>query len=74
MTSKNFLSGTWEEFEVWVKTKVGGEISWKIRPRDTTVNRMIVAESILDTLDRNGGEFPQSGNLFLELERDEGNS
>ena len=74
MVNKNFLSGTWEQFEVWIKTKIGGEISWKVRPRDTKVNRMIVAESVLDTLDRNGGEFPQSGNLFLELERDEGSS
>jgi hypothetical protein len=74
MANKNFLSGTWEEFEGWVKTKIGGEISWKVRPRDTKVNRMIVAESVLDTLDRNGGEFPPSGNLFLELERDESSS
>lgn len=74
MADKNFLSGTWECFEGWVKTKVGGEISWKIRPRDTKVNRMIIAESVLDTLDCNGGEFPPSGNLFLELERDEDSS
>ena len=71
MTDTNFLSGTWDEFESWIKTKVGGEISWKVRPRDTKVNRMVVAESILDTLDRNGGEFPPLGNPFLELERDE---
>ncbi|NIS63517.1 MAG: hypothetical protein GTO13_23375 [Proteobacteria bacterium] len=31
-------------------TKVGGEISWRVRPRDTKANRMIVAESLLDTL------------------------
>ena len=74
MADKNFLSGTWEQFEGWIKAKVGGEISWKVRPRDTKVNRMIVAESILGTLDRNGGEFPRSGNPFLELERDEGSS
>jgi phage host-nuclease inhibitor protein Gam len=74
MADKSFLSGTWDEFENWVKTKVGGEISWKVRPRDTKVNRMIVAESVLDTLNRNGGEFPPSGNPFLELERDEDSS
>lgn len=74
MVNTNFLSGTWEQFEGWIKTKIGGEISWKVRPRDTKVNRMIVAESILDTLDRNGGEFPPSGNLFLELESEAGSS
>ena len=74
MADKNFFSGTWQQFEGWVKTKLGGEISWKIRPQDTKVNRMIVAESVLDTLGRNGGEFPRSGNLFLELKRDEDRS
>jgi len=74
MANKNFLSETWEEFEGWVKTKVGGEISWKIRPRDTKVNKMIVAESVLDTFNRYRGEFPPSGNLLLELERDEDSS
>lgn len=43
-------------------------------PRDTRVNRMVGAESILQALDRNTGKFPSSGNLFLELEKDEGNS
>jgi len=71
MANKNFLSGTWQDFETWIEEKVGGEISWKVRPKDTKVNRMIVAESILETLERNHGEFPPSGNLFLELERDE---
>jgi len=74
MGGKNFLSGTWEQFEGWIKTKIGGEISWKVRPRDTKVNRMVVAESVLDTLNRNGGEFPASGNFFLEPERDEDSS
>jgi hypothetical protein len=64
----------WDQFEGWIRTKIGGEISWKVRPRDTKVNRMIVAESVLYPLDRNGGEFPPSGNLFLELERDEDSS
>jgi hypothetical protein len=35
MEDKDFLSGSWEDFETWIKAKVGGEISWKIRPRDT---------------------------------------
>jgi hypothetical protein len=74
MKKKNFLSGTWNEFEDWIKTKVGGEISWKVRPWDTKGNRMIVAESVFDAINRNGGEFPPSGNSFLELERDKDSS
>ncbi|MCK5551643.1 MAG: hypothetical protein KAJ09_00770 [Deltaproteobacteria bacterium] len=71
MEDKDFLSGSWEDFETWIKAKVGGEISWKIRPRDTRVNRQVVAKSIIETLERNRGRFPPSGNLFLELERNE---
>lgn len=70
MEDKNFLSGTWRDFEAWIKAKVGGEISWKVRPRDTRVNRMIVVESILTTLERNRGKFPASGNIFIRLEED----
>lgn len=74
MTNGNFLSKTWEDFEAWIEEKVGGEISWKVRPKDTKVNRMIVAESILKTLERNSGEFPPSGNAFIEVARDEQDS
>jgi hypothetical protein len=31
----------------------------------------VVAKSIIETLERNRGRFPPSGNLFLELERNE---
>jgi hypothetical protein len=67
MTERNFLAKNWEDFEAWIEEKVGGEISWKVKPMDTKVNRMIVAMSILDTLDRNDGEFPSSGNPFIEV-------
>ena len=39
-------------------------------PRDTRINRMVVAESILQPLDRDQSEFPSWG----ELEKGEGNS
>jgi len=70
MANTNFLSGTWEDFESWIKAKVGSEISWKIKPRDTKVNRMVVAKSILETMERSGDTFPSSGNIYLELDTD----
>ena len=69
MKTGNFLSKEWKDFEAWIKAKVGSEISWKKRPKDTKVNRMIVAMSILKTLEQNGGKFPPSGNAFIELKR-----
>ena len=74
MTNKNFLAGTWDDFESWIKEKVGGDIYWKIRPRDTKVNRMEVAQSIFETMKRNGGTFPSSGNVYVEVAKDERHS
>jgi hypothetical protein len=71
MEDQDFLSGSWEDFETWIKAKVGGEISWKIRPRDTRVNRRWWPRASSRPLERNRGRFPPSGNLFLELERNE---
>ena len=71
MPDENFLSGPWEKFESWIEAKVGGEFSWKVRPRDTKVNRMVVAKSVIETIERNDGRFPRSGNIFLQPERDE---
>ncbi len=73
MKERDSFEESWEDFESWIKAKVGGEISWKIRPRDTMTNRQLIAESIIETLEQNGGRFPPSGNLFLELEDDKGN-
>jgi hypothetical protein len=42
-----------------------------MKPKDTKVNRMIVAMIILKTLEQNGREFPPSGNAFTKIVRDE---
>jgi hypothetical protein len=70
MKDEDIFPESWETFESWIKAKVGGEIHWKIRPKDTMVNRQVVAESIIETMEKNDGTFPPSGNLFLELEED----
>jgi len=72
MTQIDALPEKWEDFESWIRSKVGGPFLWKIRPRDTKLNRKVVAESILETIEEHGGEFPPSGNLFLELDDKEG--
>ena len=71
MEDRHFIRGSWEDFESWIKAKVGGEFLWKVRPMDTEVNRMAVALSIVETMENNGGTFPWSGNIFLERETDE---
>ena len=32
MTDEVVLSGTWKEFEAWIREQVGSSFVWKIRP------------------------------------------
>ena len=67
MTDEEVLSGTWKEFETWIREQVGSSFVWKIRPLDTKANRQAVMESILRTIKENNGTFPPKGDAFIEL-------
>jgi hypothetical protein len=67
MTDEEVLSGTWKEFETWIREQVGSDFIWKIRPLDIKANRQAVMESILRTIKENNGTFPPKGNTFIEL-------
>jgi len=60
----NYLSGTWEEFEAWIRKTIGGDFRWKIRPQDNPSNREMIADLIENAMKRKG-KFPK-GNTFLE--------
>ena len=62
---KEDITGTWEEFETWIRTTIGGDFRWKIRPQETPSNREMVADLIKDAINRNNGTFPD-GNAFVE--------
>jgi len=59
------LTGTWEEFEAWIKETVGSDFNWRVRPQDNATNREMVASLILDGIKRNNGIFPEK-NTFIE--------
>jgi hypothetical protein len=59
------LTGTWEEFEAWIKETIGADFRWRVRPQDNATNRGIVASLILDGIKRNNGIFPEK-NTFIE--------
>ena len=67
MTDEEVLSGTWKEFETWIRDHVGSSFVWKIRPLDIKANRQAVMESILRTIKENNGTFPLKGDTFIEL-------
>jgi hypothetical protein len=58
-------TGPWEEFEAWIRTTIGGDFRWKIRPQDTPSNREMVADLIMDAIKRNKGALPD-GNVFVQ--------
>ena len=59
------LTGTWEEFEAWIKETIGSDFRWRVRPQDNATNREMVASLVLDGIKRNDGVFPHS-NAFIE--------
>jgi len=40
---EDHLSGTWQEFEEWIRNTIAGDFRWKIRPQDNASNREMVA-------------------------------
>lgn len=60
-----FLVGSWSDFEAWIRSTIGGDFIWKVRPRDSAKNRQMVADSIIEAVSNNGGSFPER-NAFLE--------
>ncbi len=66
MVDENIFSCSWDEFEDWIRKRINGDFSWKIRPIDTRDNRKTVVESILMVIRHNKGTFPEAGDLFVE--------
>ena len=59
------LTGTWEEFEAWIRETIGADFHWRVRPQDNATNREMVASLILDGIKRNNGIFLEK-NTFIE--------
>ncbi len=60
-----YLTSTWEEFEAWIRSTIGSNFRWKIRPRDNYGNRKIIADLIRNAMNRNNGVFPRN-DAFIE--------
>jgi hypothetical protein len=69
MVKEKIFDCSWNEFEELIKEAIGSDFSWKIRPRDTQVNRQTVMESIEAMVGNNNGSFPVGGNIFIEPEK-----
>ena len=69
MSEAKILDCSWKEFEELIRQAIGSDFLWKIRPRDTQVNRQTVMESVERMVGNNNGSFPDGGNIFIEPEK-----
>ncbi len=66
MVDDTVLSGSWDEFEEWIRQKINGDFSWKIRLLDSKNSRGAIIESIEMSIKNNNGTFPEKGEMFIE--------
>ncbi|MEE8597372.1 MAG: hypothetical protein V3T09_06155 [bacterium] len=66
MVDDTVLSGSWDEFEEWIRQKINGDFSWKIRLLDSKYSRGAIIESIERSIRNNNGTFPEKGDMFIE--------
>lgn len=69
MLEGKILDCSWKEFEDLIKEAIGSDFLWKIRPRDTQMNRQAVMESIEKMAGINNGSFPEGGDIFIEPDK-----
>ncbi len=61
----NYLDGSWEKFEQWIRNTIGSEFSWRVRPMDKRSNREMIAKLVQNDIKGNDGVFPEK-NSFIE--------
>ena len=66
MVEKDIFSCNWDEFEGWIKKRISGDFSWKIRPIDSKQSREFIVESIETAIRDNNGVFPKMGYTLIE--------
>jgi hypothetical protein len=64
-TLDNYLKGSWEKFEQWIRNTIGSDFRWRVRPMDKQSNRKMVADLVLNDIKENNGVFPDK-NSFIE--------
>ena len=42
----NYLGGSWELFEQWIRNAIGSDFSWRVRPMDKRSNREMIAKLV----------------------------
>ena len=59
----NYLDGSWEKFEQWIRNTIGSDFRWRVRPMDKRSNRQMLAEHVQNDIKENKGFFPEKNTL-----------
>jgi len=55
----NYLDGSWEKFEQWIRNTIGSDFCWHVRPMDNRSNRQMIAKLVQNDIKENNGVFPE---------------
>jgi hypothetical protein len=66
VVDNKIFSCSWDEFEDWIRKRINGDFSWKIRPMDSKQSREFIVESIETAIRDNNGTFPAAGHTLIE--------
>jgi hypothetical protein len=55
----NYLDGSWEKFEQWIRNTIGSDFRWCVTPMDKRSNREMIAQLVLNEINQNSGVFPE---------------
>ena len=61
----NYLEGSWEKFEQWIRNTIGSNFRWRVRTMDNYASRQMLAELIQKNIQENNGVFPKK-NPYIE--------
>jgi len=61
----NYLDGSWQKFEQWIRNTIGSDFRWRVSPMDKRANRKMIAELVQNDIKKNNGVFPEK-NSFIE--------
>ena len=49
----NYLDGSWEKFEQWIRNTIESGFRWRVKPMDKRSNRQTIAELVQNVIKEN---------------------
>ncbi len=63
-TMDNYLDGSWEKFEQWIRNTIGSDFRWRVRPMDKRSNWQMLPERIQNDIKENNGGFLEKNTII----------